>query len=115
MTAAAASASSVANPFSARISPLVAAREAEAVRALRRENLAGLSGRVLEIGAGIGTNFALYPDSVEQLVAIEAEPRLAARASAAAAAASIPVVVMRATVEAFSAGQPFDAVVCSLV
>jgi SAM-dependent methyltransferase len=115
VTAAAAPAASLHNPFFARIWPYVASHEVEAIRALRRENLAGLSGRVLEIGAGIGTNFALYPDSVEQVVAIEPEPRLAARASAAAAAASIPVVVTRETVEAFSAGRPFDAVVCSLV
>ena len=78
MTAAAAPASSVDNPIFARIWPLVAAREVEAVRALRRENVAGLSGRVLEVGAGVGTNFALYPDSVKEVVAVEPEPRLAA-------------------------------------
>ena len=115
MTAAAAPAASLDNPFFARIWPYVASHEVEAIRALRRENLAGLSGRVLEIGAGIGTNFALYPDSVEQVMAIEPEPRLAAQASAAATATRIPVVVIRETAEVFSAGQPFDAVVCSLV
>lgn len=36
---------------------------------LRVENLAGLSGRVLEVSAGTGTNFALYPDSVTEVVA----------------------------------------------
>lgn len=56
MRMAPATASAVDNPFFARIWPIVATHEAEAVRALRRENLAGLSGRVLEIGAGIGTN-----------------------------------------------------------
>jgi SAM-dependent methyltransferase len=112
---AAASAPRVDNPFFARIWPLVAAREVEAVRALRRENLAGLSGRVLEVGAGIGTNFALYPTSVEQVVAVEPEPRLAVRARAAAAAAAVPIVVTGETVEAFSGAKPFDAVVCSLV
>ena len=114
MTAAAAPASSVHNPFFARMWPFVAAREVEAVRALRRENLAGLSGRVLEVGAGIGTNFALYPDSVEQVVALEPEPRLAARARTAAAAAAVPIVTGE-TVESFGGGKPFDAVVCSLV
>jgi SAM-dependent methyltransferase len=94
--------------------PFVAAREVEAVRALRRENLAGLSGRVLEVGAGIGTNFALYPDSVKEVVALEPEPRLAARARTAAAAA-VPIVVTGETVESFGGGKPFDAVVCSLV
>lgn len=50
---------------------MVAAHEAEAIRALRRENLAGLSGRVLEVGAGVGTNFAYYPVAVEQVIAME--------------------------------------------
>lgn len=103
------------NPFFARIWPTIAAHETEQIRALRRENLAGLSGRVLEVGAGVGTNFAFYPQSVEQVVAVEPEARLAARARAAAADAPIPVQVTDATVEDFAADEPFDAVVCSLV
>lgn len=103
------------NPFFARIWPTIAAHETEQIRALRRENLAGLSGRVLEVGAGIGTNFGYYPDSVELVVAVEPEPRLAERARAAAAGAPIPVQVTAATVEGFSTDEPFDAVVCSLV
>ena len=103
------------NPFFARIWPTIAAHETEQIRALRRENLAGLSGRVLEVGAGIGTNFPLYPDSVAQVVAVEPEHRLAVRARDAAADASVPVVVSDAAVEDFSAAEPFDAVVCSLV
>lgn len=103
------------NPFFARIWPFIVSHEFEAIRALRRENLAGLSGRVLEVGAGVGTNFALYPQSVEQVVAIEPEPRLSARARAAGDAAPVPVAVSGATVEEFADGEPFDAVVCSLV
>jgi hypothetical protein len=53
--------STLGHPFFARAWPVVAAHETAAVRALRRENLAGLSGRVLEIGAGAGTNFANCP------------------------------------------------------
>jgi SAM-dependent methyltransferase len=103
------------HPFFARIWPTIANHETEQIRALRRENLAGLSGRVLEVGAGIGTNFALYPDSVTQVVAVEPERRLAVRARDAAAEARVPVVVSAAAVEDFSAIEPFDAVVCSLV
>lgn len=110
-----AAASRIDNPFFARIWPVVTRHETEAVRALRRENLVGLSGRVLEVGAGVGTNFANYPAAVEQVIAVEPEPRLAAHARAAAAAAPVPVVVMGETAEGFSAGEPFDAVVCSLV
>ncbi|OBK45907.1 methyltransferase domain-containing protein [Mycobacterium sp. 1081908.1] len=103
------------NPFFARVWPVVAAHETEAVRTLRRENVAGLSGRVLEIGAGVGTNFANYPPGVEQVIAVEPEPRLRAHARAAAEAAPVPVVVIGETAEAFSDGELFDAVVCSLV
>lgn len=103
------------NPFFARIWPVIATHETEAVRELRRENLTGLSGRVLEVGAGIGTNFPHYPESVEEVIAVEPERRLATRAHAAAAAAPVRVVVESETVEGFSGGTPFDAVVCSLV
>jgi SAM-dependent methyltransferase len=108
-------ASTVCNPFFARIWPIVVTHEAEAIRALRRENLGGLSGRVLEIGAGIGTNFAFYPESVEQVVAVEPEPRLAAQARAAANVVPVSVFVTGETAEEFTGEEPFDAVVCSLV
>jgi SAM-dependent methyltransferase len=111
----AATASGIENPFFARLWPIVATREAKALRALRGENLAGLSGRVLEVGAGIGTNFVFYPESVEQVVALEPEARLRARARAAAAKAPVPVAVTGETMEEFSCGEPFDAVVCSFV
>jgi SAM-dependent methyltransferase len=113
MTATAAS--EVDNRFFARIWPFIANHEDEAVRVLRRENLAELTGRVLEIGAGVGTNFAFYPQSVTKVVALEPEHRLAARAHEAAASAPVPVVVLGQTVEEFSGEEPFDAVVCSLV
>lgn len=103
------------NPFFARVWPVVASHEVEAIRAMRRENLAGLYGRVLEVGAGIGTNFAHYPDSVDEVIAVEPEPRLAARARATAEAVPTRVVVTGETAEAFSGAEPFDAVVCSLV
>ena len=93
----------------------MARHEPESLKRLRRENLAGLSGRVLEVGAGTGTNFELYPDPVTEVVAVESERRLAVLARQAAAAASVPVAVSTDTVEQFSDGEPFDAVVCSLV
>jgi SAM-dependent methyltransferase len=110
-----AAASKIDNPFFARVWPVVVTHETEAVRALRRENLAGLSGRVLEVGAGVGTNFPNYPKAVEQVIAVEPEPRLAARARAAAAVVPVPVFVIGDTAEGFSDGEPFDVVVCSLV
>src|ERR1700712_4276715 len=103
------------NPFFSRLWPKMTANETDAIRALRRENLAGLTGRVLEVGAGTGTNFALYPATVAQVVAIEPEARLAGLARTAARGAAIPVTVPTNAIEQFAWDEPFDAVVCSLV
>jgi 2-polyprenyl-3-methyl-5-hydroxy-6-metoxy-1,4-benzoquinol methylase len=107
--------SSVDNPFFARVWTVLSNHETKTLKGLRRENLAGLSGRVLEVGAGTGTNFELYPDTVTEVVAVEPERRLAVLAEQAAVAASVPVTVSTDTVELFSDAEPFDAVVCSLV
>ena len=93
----------------------MSAHETPLLRRLRSENLAGLAGRVLEVGAGTGTNFALYPTAVTQVVALEPESRLAPRAREAAASAPVPVTVVESTIEAMPDSEPFDAVVCSLV
>ncbi len=108
-------AETVHHPFFARVWPAIAAHETERMRESRRANLTGLSGRILEVGAGTGTNFAFYPATVQHVVAIEPEQRLVGLAREAAAAAPVPVEVANRTVESFSAGEPFDAVVCSLV
>ncbi|MFF7643884.1 methyltransferase domain-containing protein [Streptomyces canus] len=82
----------------------------------RRRLLDGLTGRVLEVGAGQGRNFRHYPDSVNEVVALEPDDTL--RTAAEQAAASAPV---RVTVVAGEAGQlpgkdsAFDAVIASLV
>ena len=109
------STSTVDNPFFARMWTWMASHEPEPLKRLRRENLAGLSGRVLEVGAGTGTNFELYPDTVTEVVAVEPERRLAALAQQAAASAPVSVTVTAETVEQFSHAEPFDAAVCSLV
>lgn len=103
------------NPFFARLWTAMSSREPESLRRLRRQNLAGLTGRVLEVGAGTGTNFEFYPATVTEVVAVEPERRLAALAQQAAARAGVPVTVSTDTVEQFADTEPFDAVVCSLV
>jgi len=105
------------NPFFARLWTVMSAHETDAIRRLRRENLAGLTGRVLEVGAGTGTNFEFYPDTVSEVVAVEPERRLAELAQHAAVASPVPVTVSIDTVEHYmaSGAAPFDGVVCSLV
>jgi protein-L-isoaspartate O-methyltransferase len=103
------------NPFFARLWKTISSSEPRALRRLRGQNLAGLSGRVLEIGAGTGTNFAFYPSTVTEVVAIEPERHLAEVARSAAVQAPVSVTVTSDTAEKFSSAEPFDAVVCSLV
>lgn len=82
----------------------------------RIELLEGLSGRVLELGCGDGANFALYPDSVTELVAVEPERHLRERATSAARSAACPVRVVPGFAEALPAGDgELDAAVAALV
>ncbi|MFC7308005.1 class I SAM-dependent methyltransferase [Streptomyces monticola] len=82
----------------------------------REELLAGLSGRVIEIGAGNGLNFAHYPPAVSEVVAIEPERRLRQLAVAAALRAGVPVDVVPGAAEALPVkSEAFDAAVVSLV
>lgn len=103
------------HPLFARVWTMKSTRESPALRNLRRENLAGLSGRVLEIGAGTGTNFGFYPDSVRAVVALEPEPYLFGKAEQAARETSAPITVFPCAIESLSSTEPFDAVVCALV
>jgi ubiquinone/menaquinone biosynthesis C-methylase UbiE len=65
----------------------------------RRRLLHGLSGRVVEIGAGSGVSFAHYPTSVRDLVAVEPAPHMRERALQAARAASVRVTVVEGVAE----------------
>jgi len=108
------------HPLFARLWTVMSAHESPLMHRLRGENLSGLAGRVLEVGAGTGTNFAFYPDTVNEVVALEPDVGLAPKAREAAATAPVPVTVIASTIEALGDGgsgavEPFDAVVCSLV
>ncbi|MGH2847481.1 MAG: methyltransferase domain-containing protein [Thermoleophilaceae bacterium] len=108
---------SVHHPLFARIyARFVAAREGPEIRERRRRLLAGLSGRVLEIGAGTGVTFSLYPSTIMELVALEPEPHLRGLARQAAASAPVPVRLEAGVAERLpGADGSFDAVVVSLV
>ncbi|MDP9988367.1 class I SAM-dependent methyltransferase [Pseudarthrobacter sp. J75] len=82
----------------------------------RRTLLQGLSGSVVEIGAGDGSSFGLYPRTVTDVLAVEPDDYLRALAKAAAASAVVPVRVAAGTAEAVPAPDASaDAVVTSLV
>jgi SAM-dependent methyltransferase len=82
----------------------------------RRRLLEGMSGRVVEVGAGSGLNFAHYPATVAEVVAIEPEPTLRAAAERAANEAPVPVSVRAGTAEALGLGDgEMDGAVASLV
>jgi SAM-dependent methyltransferase len=82
----------------------------------RRRLLAGLVGRVLEVGAGNGLNFPHYPATVTEVLAVEPEPYLRRQAVAAARRAPVPIRVVDGTAEALPAPDgAVDAVVASLV
>lgn len=70
----------------------------------RRATLAGLRGRVVEVGAGNGRNFGFYPAAVDAVVAVEPEPHLRALAHEAAAQAAVSIDV----VDALAADLPFE-------
>ncbi|HEX4830072.1 MAG TPA: class I SAM-dependent methyltransferase [Trebonia sp.] len=107
----------VRNPFFARYFDRCGARlEERGGRALRRELLAGLAGRVMEVGAGTGLNFPHYPAGVREVVAVEPEPYLRERAAGAATAAPVPVQVTSGTAASLpSVDGEFDAIVVSAV
>jgi ubiquinone/menaquinone biosynthesis C-methylase UbiE len=67
---------------------------------LRREMLAGATGRVVEVGAGNGINFAHYPPSVTEVIAVEPEPYLRRQAEKAAQDAPVPVRVVTGVADA---------------
>jgi ubiquinone/menaquinone biosynthesis C-methylase UbiE len=106
----------VSNPRFARLYARMSEREGAEQVGQRRETLAGLSGRVLEIGAGNGRNFGFYPPDVEEVVAVEPESYLRALAVRAAPAGAVPITVLDAVAESLPFDDDgFDAAVACLV
>jgi ubiquinone/menaquinone biosynthesis C-methylase UbiE len=95
------------------------ARVSEA-RARRDENrtrlLSDLRGRVLELGCGTGANFARYPSSVSEVIAVEPEPYMRERAKRAAESAAVLVHVVAGDADHLPLSEEsVDEAVCSLV
>ena len=108
--------SPVHHPVFARLWSLMSQHEPAEIRRHRDELLAGLSGRVIEVGAGAGSNFAHYPAAVEEVVAVEPEPYLVKQARAAAARADARIEVLDGVADHLPVDDcSFDAAVACLV
>src|SRR5688500_3358403 len=104
------------HPRFARTYKRMSERADPATAELRGRLLAGLTGRVLEIGAGNGLNFPHYPAGGRDLVAVAPARLRPASAAAAAAGATVPVAVVPGPAGARPAGPgSYAAVVLSLV
>jgi ubiquinone/menaquinone biosynthesis C-methylase UbiE len=98
--------SDVNNPIFARLFDRFAAKDkGRGEDALRRELLAGLEGRVVEVGPGNGINFEHFPTTVSELVAVEPEPYLRRQAEETARSIPIEIRVVGGTADAL----PLDA------
>ena len=107
----------VKHPIFARVYHWMSAKAEEAGEAEhRRELLAGLHGRVLELGAGNGLNFEHYPSTVDEVVAVEPEAYLRERAIDVAREANVRVDVVDGLAGQLAfKHQRFDAAVVSSV
>lgn len=104
------------NPLFARLLVRLRRDEPDEITAHRHELLAGLTGRVLEVGSGDGPNFPHFPNGVTGIVAVEPEPYLRAKARERAAGLRAPIEVIDALADQLPLGDgEADAAVVALV
>ena len=90
--------------------------EARGATGHRQRLLEGLSGTVVEVGAGHGLNFPHYPPDVTEVIAIEPEPTLRSQAEKAAEQEAVPIRVLGGVADELPLGDASaDAAVASLV
>lgn len=84
---------------------------------LRRELLEQAHGSVLEIGAGTGLNFSLYPpEQVTRVEAVEPDSTMLSYARQRLPQARVPLILTQASAESLPfADDTFDCVVATLV
>jgi ubiquinone/menaquinone biosynthesis C-methylase UbiE len=100
----------------ARLMVRLRRKEPREITAHRRELLGGLSGHVLDVGAGDRPNFPLFPRSVTKVIAIEPEPVLRSKALERAGALQAPIDVVDALADHLPLGNgEADAAVVALV
>ena len=96
----------------------MAKTEAAGLRSWRADLLGGLSGEVVEIGAGTGLNLAHYPDTVTRLVLTEPDPHMRDRLAPRVAGhtTAFPIEVTDSGVDSLPhEDEAFDVVVSTLV
>jgi ubiquinone/menaquinone biosynthesis C-methylase UbiE len=104
------------HPLFARIYMRLSRTRHETEDEYRRKLLNGLSGRVIEVGAGNGLNFAVYPQTVEKVLAVEPEPLLREAAIEEAKKAPVEIEVVDGVASELPAEEGSqDAAIASLV
>jgi ubiquinone/menaquinone biosynthesis C-methylase UbiE len=104
------------HPIFARVYDRLSGSSQEQLRPLRQEMLSGLSGRVIEVGAGSGHNFEHYPSTVTHVLAVEPEPYLRQRALEKAAEVEVDIDVVERVAENLPAdSESLDAGIASFV
>ncbi len=86
------------------------------LRQMRRETLAGASGRTIDLGAGTGANLDLFPEAVTELVLAEPDPHMAAKLRPKLAASGVEAEIVAAPAERLPfEDSSFDTAVFTLV
>jgi ubiquinone/menaquinone biosynthesis C-methylase UbiE len=102
-------------PFAAVYDRITAASEQKWLGEARRQMLDGLTGKILEIGAGTGANFQYYSPRA-QVTAIEPSQHFLKRARAKAASAQASIELKEANAQELPFDDDtFDAAVATLV
>ena len=85
--------------FSALYDRVTKGMEDAGLREMRRETLAGASGRTIDIGSGTGANVGLYPEAVTELVFAEPDPQMTKRLRPKVREAGLEAEVVEAPAE----------------
>lgn len=102
--------------FAALYDRAIEGTEEAGLREMRREVLAGASGRTIDIGAGTGANIGLFPPAVSELVFAEPDPHMAKKLRPKLAESGQEAKVVEAPAESLPfEDSSFDTVVFTLV
>jgi ubiquinone/menaquinone biosynthesis C-methylase UbiE len=102
--------------FSAAYDRLLRGTEEAGLREVRREALAGATGRTIDIGAGTGANLPLFPQAVSELVLAEPDPHMLRKLRPRSGSARMAAEVVQAGAEALPfEDASFDTAVFTLV